>query len=84
MKPSFSRNISRNTQQLRALQGHWQFTSGGQAGSVSYGILEWIGDEVRVLMAGPGRPRPEDFSVRQGTLSQWRRSTISDPGRHKG
>ncbi len=47
--------------------------SGGQAGTVTYGILEWVGDEVRVLMAGPGGSRPEDFSVRQGTLSQWRR-----------
>jgi len=48
---------------------------GKQAGTVSRGIMEWVGDEVRFLIAGPGQPRPSDFSVKlaTGTLSQWRR-----------
>jgi hypothetical protein len=48
---------------------------GPQAGTVSRGIMEWVGDEVRFLMAGSGQPRPTDFSVPlgTGTLSQWRR-----------
>lgn len=48
---------------------------GRQAGKVSRGILEWAGDEARILMPAPGQPRPADFSVAQttGTLSQWRR-----------
>ena len=48
---------------------------GPQAGTVSRGIMGWVGDEVRFLMAGPGQPRPTDFSVPlvTGTLSQWRR-----------
>ena len=36
---------------------------GPQAGTVSRGIMGWVGDEVRFLMAGPGQPRPTDFSV---------------------
>jgi uncharacterized protein (TIGR03067 family) len=49
--------------------------TGRQAGAVSRGILEWVGDEVRILMPGPGQPRPADFSVplSTGTPSQWRR-----------
>ena len=49
--------------------------AGQHAGRVSYGIMDWIGDEVRFLMATPGRPRPTDFnaSLGAGTLSQWRR-----------
>lgn len=48
---------------------------GKAAGSVSRGIMDWVGDEVRFLIAGPGQPRPADFSVNltTGTLSQWRR-----------
>jgi uncharacterized protein (TIGR03067 family) len=48
---------------------------GAQAGTVSRGIMEWAGDEVRFLMASPGRPRPAGFdaTLDQGTLSQWRR-----------
>jgi uncharacterized protein (TIGR03067 family) len=52
--------------------------SGGQSGLVSLGIMEWIGDEVRFLMAVPGQPRPSDFAtpVSKGqTLSQWRRTS---------
>jgi len=49
---------------------------GGQKGRVSLGILEWIGDEVRFLIASPGLPRPENFSATAGkglTLSRWRK-----------
>jgi uncharacterized protein (TIGR03067 family) len=47
---------------------------GDQKGTVSYGIMEWIGDEVRFLMAPAGSPRPAAFdSPSKGTLSRWRR-----------
>ena len=48
---------------------------GKQAGTVSRGIMDWVGDEARFLIAGPGQPRPADFNVQlsTGTLSQWRR-----------
>jgi uncharacterized protein (TIGR03067 family) len=48
---------------------------GKQAGTVSRGIMEWVADEVRILMPASGQPRPADFSVElaDGTLSQWRR-----------
>jgi uncharacterized protein (TIGR03067 family) len=54
---------------------------GGQAGIVTLGILEWIGDEVRFLMAGPGEPRPAAFdaAVSSGTLSRWKRKPSSMP-----
>ena len=46
-----------------------------QAGTVSYGIMEWVGDEVRFLMAPAGKPRPTSFAdaPRAATLSRWRR-----------
>jgi hypothetical protein len=46
-----------------------------QHGTVSRGIMEWIGDEVRFLMAAPGEPRPPAFAPvpRTATLSRWRR-----------
>jgi len=50
--------------------------SGGQKGRISLGILEWVGGDVRFLMAAPGLPRPADFSVSAGkglTLSRWRK-----------
>ena len=46
---------------------------GRQAGTVSRGIMEWVGDEVRFHMAKPGGSRPADFVPGSGTLSQWRR-----------
>jgi uncharacterized protein (TIGR03067 family) len=48
---------------------------GANANTISRGIMEWVGDEVRFLMAAPGQVRPADFSVPvgTGTLSQWRR-----------
>jgi hypothetical protein len=49
--------------------------SGAQRGRVSLGIMDWVGDEVRVFMGNAGQPRPTDFdaSRTKGTLSQWRR-----------
>jgi uncharacterized protein (TIGR03067 family) len=47
--------------------------SGRGKGAVTFGILEWIGDEVRILMAGPGQPRPSSFDAPKGTLSRWKR-----------
>jgi hypothetical protein len=50
--------------------------SGKHAGKVSEGILEWIADEVRILMPTPGSPRPTSFDVAaRGTLSRWRKSS---------
>ena len=49
---------------------------GPHAGTVTFGIMEWVGDEVRFLMAGPGKPRPAGFdaaAASTGTLSRWRR-----------
>jgi uncharacterized protein (TIGR03067 family) len=46
-----------------------------QRGMVSRGIMEWIGDEFRILMAAPGEPRPSGFApvARTATLSRWRK-----------
>lgn len=44
-----------------------------QRGTITYGILEWIGDDVRFLMAAAGAPHPTDFTPGKGTLSRWRR-----------
>jgi uncharacterized protein (TIGR03067 family) len=48
---------------------------GKQAGVVTLGILEWIGDEVRILMSGPGETRPAGFDAvsKTATASRWRR-----------
>ena len=48
---------------------------GAEKGKVSLGIMEWIGDEVRFLIAAPGQPRPARFSPagKGQTFSQWRR-----------
>jgi len=55
---------------------------GRQSGTVSRGIMEWVGDEVRFLMAGPGQPRPADFDASRdsGTFSQWRRKDKRQQG----
>jgi uncharacterized protein (TIGR03067 family) len=49
--------------------------AGRQKGTVTRGILEWIGDEVRFLMAPPGEARPATFDTpaATATLSRWRR-----------
>ena len=36
---------------------------GPDKGKVSYGIMEWVGEEVRFLMAAAGQPRPSSFLV---------------------
>jgi uncharacterized protein (TIGR03067 family) len=44
--------------------------------AVSFGILDWVDQDVRVCMAKAGDPRPADFSSEPGsghTLSVWRR-----------
>lgn len=49
---------------------------GGSAkGKVSRGIMDWVEDEVRFLMAASGQPRPTDFTSpgKGQTLSRWRR-----------
>ena len=50
--------------------------TGPDQGKVSRGILEWVGEELRILMAAPGHQRPVDFSApgADQTLSHWRRS----------
>jgi uncharacterized protein (TIGR03067 family) len=45
-------------------------------GQISFGILDWIGDEIRICMAASGQARPTDFSCEPGsgrTLSIWKR-----------
>ena len=49
---------------------------GPNKGSVSLGIMKWIGEEVVFCMAAAGAPRPTDFSCEKGsgrTLSRWKR-----------
>ena len=50
---------------------------GPHAGTISRGIMEWVGDDVRFLMAHPGEPPPVTFGASSGTgtLSRWRRRT---------
>jgi len=50
---------------------------GPSSGMVSLGLMEWVGEEVRFLMAAPGQERPADFSSVSGaglTFSQWERA----------
>jgi len=49
--------------------------AGRYRGCVSLGIMEWIGEEVRFLIAAPGDPRPQTFDTvaKTATLSRWRR-----------
>jgi uncharacterized protein (TIGR03067 family) len=50
--------------------------AGSQKGKVSLGIMDWVGDDVRFVIAMPGQPRPATFTPGKGlTLSQWRRGT---------
>jgi uncharacterized protein (TIGR03067 family) len=45
-------------------------------GQITLGVMDWVGDEVRMCMAGPGKSRPADFSCEPGsgrTLSRWKR-----------
>jgi uncharacterized protein (TIGR03067 family) len=44
--------------------------------AISRGIMEWVGDEVRFMIAKPGATRPSSFDPHaDGTLSQWRLRT---------
>jgi len=50
--------------------------SGKSKGTVGLGIMDWVGDEVRFLIAVPGLPRPTaftGFSPKGHTLSRWKR-----------
>jgi len=50
--------------------------AGPKRGSVSLGIMQWIGEEVVFCMGAPGADRPNDFSCEKGsgrTLSRWKR-----------
>ena len=51
--------------------------SGSAKGKISLGILDWVGDDARFLIAVPGQPRPTTFdaSGKGLTLSRWRRRT---------
>jgi uncharacterized protein (TIGR03067 family) len=51
--------------------------AGAAKGKVSLGIMDWVGDEVRFLIAAPGAPRPRDFAEKSKglTLSRWRKKT---------
>jgi uncharacterized protein (TIGR03067 family) len=46
-----------------------------QAGTITRGIMDWAGEEVRFLIAGAGEPRPAAFTTSPptGTYSRWRR-----------
>ena len=50
---------------------------GANAGSTQAGIYEVAGDELRISMALPGKPRPKDFATAKGdgrTLTAFRRT----------
>ena len=47
--------------------------SGKAKGVVTRGIMEWVGDDARFMMAPAGAPRPTSFAG-AGTLSRWRRA----------
>jgi hypothetical protein len=50
--------------------------AGEHKGRVSLGIMDWVGDDARFLMAAPGLPRPANFTTALGrglALSRWRR-----------
>ena len=49
--------------------------SGSAKGKISLGIMDWVGDDARFLIAVPGRPRPTSFDApgKGLTLTRWRR-----------
>jgi uncharacterized protein (TIGR03067 family) len=50
--------------------------SGAKRGSVSLGLMQWVGNEVVFCMAAARTPRPGDFTCANGdgrTLSRWKR-----------
>jgi uncharacterized protein (TIGR03067 family) len=48
---------------------------GKHAGTVTHGVMDWVDDDVRFLMAPPGAPRPAELAAQPatGTYSRWRR-----------
>lgn len=51
------------------------YDAGGANGRIQFGLLQLTGDELTVIMAPPGRPRPTTFESRPGsqeTLSVWK------------
>jgi uncharacterized protein (TIGR03067 family) len=45
---------------------------------LSLGVMDWVGEEVRICMSAPGKPRAIDFTCEPGsgrTLSRWKRKT---------
>jgi uncharacterized protein (TIGR03067 family) len=49
--------------------------SGKDKGTVTYGILAWEGEDVRIAMASAGAARPTSFdATRKGTITRWRRA----------
>jgi uncharacterized protein (TIGR03067 family) len=53
--------------------------TGSGKGKISLGIMEWVDDEVRFLIAAPGKPRPSSFAATDAglTLSCWTPKKIS-------
>jgi uncharacterized protein (TIGR03067 family) len=50
--------------------------AGAAKGRISLGVMDWVGDEARFLIASPGHPRPTSFTCERGsgrTLSRWRK-----------
>ena len=50
--------------------------AGSKKGSISLGLLQWIGDEAVICMGAPGAARALDFTCAKGsgrTLSRWKR-----------
>jgi uncharacterized protein (TIGR03067 family) len=49
--------------------------SGSGKGKISLGIMDWVGDDVRFLIAVPGQARPTTFDApgKGQTLTRWRR-----------
>jgi len=49
--------------------------SGKNKGAMTFGILDWQGDDARFVMANAGEARPASFDApAKGTLSRWRRT----------
>lgn len=42
--------------------------SGAAKGKITLGIMDWVGDEVRFAIAGPGVPRPVSFDAPRRAL----------------
>ncbi len=55
--------------------------SGAAKNKISLGILEWIDDELLVVMSQPGDERPTEFTAEKGsgrTLSRWKRDGVTE------